>query len=442
MTSPTNLWEALQYRTTLCAYNPPPPIILGAQDFHAFVGQLAKRIGYAAKRAAKQAQQNVDLLRGTGLYCHLDNPIYRRAAAVAELFRSGKLASNAGYLDVTRLQRYIVEASSGGRRLVYELGWGQAKRDAGGLKTVGSNADLAELVALGRLSMMVLATSLILDEPAALRIISGGRRFYEALFVRLEQDAAYNDQRAALVAALGQQDAISFETIERYWSEEDIRTRLAEALESHATVETTESEFRFVLFNIDWHHLLDTQVDPHGLPPPPGVRVLWRSISVANRALLLRHVLAGIANPKLEHASLNLIETETLREIAAWATAVTRISALKYRLLGYLTQRNIENVVPGQNPVMLTVVEKRTRPDIPALLLLGRRAGDTLPQHVIPVLQASQGLAFELYLLVVDHYAPVLVPLPETSGQPFCLSALDPSATLRALMQLDIFDGG
>lgn len=159
MASPSILWETLRGRATLDNYRPLPPILLSSQACVAITRQITERINYAAKRAVKQAQQSVELFKGASIYRDLKDPAYRQAAAVSELFR-GQLAHNGGYLDASRLQLYIAEANAGGRGIVYELGWGQAKRDAGRLKTAGTGADLAELVALGRLAMMVLATRL------------------------------------------------------------------------------------------------------------------------------------------------------------------------------------------------------------------------------------------------------------------------------------------
>jgi len=135
------------------------------------------------------------------------------------MFRGGQFAKNSGYLAVQSLQESILNAWNDTDAVTFELGWGQAKRDAGRLKTVGPSADLADLVALTRLITIAAAASIILDRPVRFRIISGGRRFQPALFVRPNEDRVYDEQRAAFVSALGFEDSIVFDTIGTYWSE-------------------------------------------------------------------------------------------------------------------------------------------------------------------------------------------------------------------------------
>ncbi|MFT3771755.1 MAG: hypothetical protein QM820_40620 [Minicystis sp.] len=460
MVSPTALWEAVGAVDALPAYRPPPPLQLDPGDVQAVLARLADRIELAAKRVAGLAQHNLELLSGAGIYGDLLDPPHRRAALVAELFRDARVARNAGYLDAAGLQRRIHRARSRAGGLTLELGWGQAKRDAGLLKTPGRGADLAELVAIARLGVIVRASQHILEEPVTLRVITGGRRFFEALFTCPTLDAAYNAQRAALAAAIGLGGAITFADIDRYWSEGEIAARLDRALLDHPPASLpgafAEASFQFVLFNIDWYNILGgpgagQPLRPHGLPPPAAFLEQFSHLGPAGRSLLLRHLLAAVVNPDLRLPPVEALgcHRDSFEAARSWATGVTAVSARKYELLGALTTR--APVGDGEEvggAVALTVVEKPSTPAIPELALLGRRAGATLPQHVVPVLGAERTLGFHFYLRVVNQFAPLylsddtpLLPWLEPSGQPLCLAVGGIEEARCVLLQCDMFDG-
>jgi hypothetical protein len=270
------LWNQLNAIQSLPEYKPRDPIILDRATCRGVMEKWRNRIDQIAKRLAKQALANVDILEGTSIYENLDNPSYRKAASVTEIFRHTDLTGNSGRLDVKTLQKLIVTSyeNSQNGSLTFELGWGQAKRDAGLLKNPGPYVDLGEVISIARLGIILKATQHIYDSDAvSLRIITGGSRFYQALFTRPELDAAYNAQRASVATALGFHNIILFDTIERYHSQQQISERLETTV--HKTTAPHKSHlFRFVLFNIDWYHILGAGNNPvfqkpHGMEAPP-----------------------------------------------------------------------------------------------------------------------------------------------------------------------------
>jgi len=132
------------------------------------------------------------------------------------------------------------------------------------------------------------------------------------------------------------------------------------------------SEARFVLFNIDWYRIFDDSLDPHGIAPEALVQKAWLSAPIPDRQLMLRHILAGVANSQLDLSQTShIIAPEALQRASRWAMTVSRLSAFKYRLLGEVTQRDPDRIKFKEKPVLVTVIEKHSRPEIPALMLLG-----------------------------------------------------------------------
>ncbi|MDM0029104.1 hypothetical protein [Variovorax saccharolyticus] len=411
---------------------------------------MSTSIQFASKRAAKRATQNMEMFRGVKLYQQLENPVFLAAATIVELFRSGTFALNGGHLATLVLQQRLAQAMEAGQDLVFELGWGQAKRDAGRLKTPGSQADLAELIALGRLATIVSAARLIANRPVSLRIISGGARFYEALFVDPDRDQTYNCQRASFIELLGAGSAIYLDTINHYWTQEEIKVRLVQALGSDTLIVPTEEEVHFVLFNIDWYHILSNKIAPHGLLAPPELISIYEESDEWQRSLLLRYLFYRLARPEAAAQTvLRGLDARVLERSLAWMEMVARQSAQKYKLLGQLTPRAHRNAEESPCPVPVTVVEKKAQPDIPALCLLGHRAGAGLPQHVTPFINDKGVLEFWPYMLIERSCHPVRMPVLKsgsgeiirTSTQPLLMSALERDPTIKALMRIDMFDG-
>ncbi|MBH1933880.1 hypothetical protein I5Q34_06150 [Streptomyces sp. AV19] len=387
-------------------------------------------IGRAAAHMAQRSRRAVDLLKGLRLYERPDGGEHHRAAVVAELFRDGRAVANAGHLDVRTLQGTVLRALRESDSLEFELGWGQAKRSAGGWKTEGPDADLAELVALARLAAVVRAARLLTGRPVTLRIVPGGRRFSEALFTRPEADDAYNERRAAMVGQLGQRGLITVAR-EASVSPGDLRARLAEAKSAQGTPRSpSPSELRFALFAIDWEHVLDRAGPPHGLPVPTALGAAWKRLPGPGRALLLRQLVAALVRGD---APGDRGSAEAVR----WMAAVCRESAVAYALLGRITRRD----GAAARGCVLTVVEKRDRPDVPVLTLLGRRHGNHLPQNVV-ALVTRDGVRFVPRVLVPEGARLVLAPGPGPRGRPlpFFFTDLPAEDAARALHDTDILD--
>lgn len=448
------LWNQLAAIQSLPYYNPCTPNIISQVLFKEILEKWKNRIDHIAKRIAKQAQTNVEILENAGIYENLDDTKYKKSAWIAELFRTIDFAGNSGSLDVKTLQTLVFNSfghSNGINRLTFELGWGQAKRDAGMLKTPGPCADLGEIISIARLGIILKAVQYLCGSRVIqLRIITGGVRFYQALFTRTAIDAAYNAQRVAIASAFGLSEIIHFDTINRYYSQEEIERRIiGKNLDHMPSISEDSIQYKFVLFNIDWYHLLgakgcDRLPNPHSLEAPEKFLEWFGELSRERQNVMLRELLAAMANKNIKIYPVGkfLGNPAILEKGKQWMKRVGVLSTLKYQLISEVTPRDIES--EACRPILLTVIPKPSKPYIPSLLLVGRRSGHVVPQHVVPVIDTNGATNYLPYFLVVNKYSPVFLNKSESEmffwcqsdGQPLCFINGGTDVAIQALKQL------
>ncbi len=229
------------------------PIEISLSDMPALVRHWSEAIARKATTLRKHAMGTLEALPTGCLYEHFDQTMWKRAALASEIFRHPEVSKNSGWLHTRALQEKFVKASVDDGRIELLIAWGQPKRNAGGLKTAGSLADLAELYAIARLGMIVTAIWSVLERDVDLTVLSGGRRFAQALYTDPVLAAKYDAQRQEIANLLCGRGVMTFcdyvsadfrDTAR--WTE-----RYGEALEK-ITAEMIASEFGTVLLNVDW----------------------------------------------------------------------------------------------------------------------------------------------------------------------------------------------
>lgn len=452
------LWDQFKFIKNIPEYKPKSPIVINYEMLFEVLEKYKERVDFLAKRLAKEAIKNVQLLSNMQVYKNLNNSEEKASAAVAELFRNTDLVLNSGYLDMHKLQNSILNsiASNPEHHLIFELGWGQAKRDSGQLKSFGENADFGEFIAIIRLGIIIRAAQWILNKKVCLRIITGGQRFYEAFFTNKDSDISYNRQRKAFVSLIGLDDDIAFEDISRYYSSSQIVERMDDVLSGYKLSSPQDvPQFKFVLFNIDWYNILgigdrEGIESPHGLSAPPYFLSCLHQLSIAEQKQLLRELLASIANSDID---IHLFEPflaypSLIHDVREWIKHVGAISCLKYDTIGKVTVRTDQTDHGG--PVLMTVIDKRNNPHIPTLMLLGKGSGELVPQHVVPVLKNNGTMEYFPYMLVVNQYHPVYVEIGQDDllspwsmgrGQPLLFTDSDIQTLTRQLKQYTLVDG-
>lgn len=386
-------------------------VFFGAAEVDRIVASWKAAIDRHSSRLVKEAASILSDLPAGCLYDRLDDSTWRQAAKICEVFRASDVSKNAGRLDVRALQRHIHSCLLHEGPLTLAIGWGQPKRTAGGLKGLGPFADLAEMYAVARLAIVTKSVASLAERPVHMMVLTGGSRFFEALFTRPELTVAYDAQRQRIADALAGPDVITIRPYSDLFRAGEASAIVGERIEQfgQAVAAVTDhmisTRFGTILLNVDWDHLMAPDIEsryqrPHGIPMPGSVEA-WlrgRDRDASNR--LIRAAIVGLTNPKHQSDWLETIGSEdALNDALSFVQAVAWESTRKYIAL-HLMDANDEVssalVAQGASVLRLTVHEKNDRRDIPAIYTLGPRGGNQLSQHVMAVVERGSVL-FESY---------------------------------------------
>jgi hypothetical protein len=415
------------------------PCVLPASAVAPLVAHWQAQVAAGGKALVKTTRSVLEEMSSGSLYEHLGDPRWKTAALVCEVFRSPDISKNAGWLATRQLQGRIAAALERDEPLEFSIAWGQAKRDVGGLKALGPLPDLAEFHALARLSMVVDAIARHLDgrQQARLRILGGAVRFSEAFFTREDLARAYDRQRARIAALLVERPAITVEPFVPP-AAGDAGEADGDGIGDHDIV----AHFPTIALNVDWGRFFcptppDAAAHPR-LPAVPAAMAHWLAgHDEAQAARLLRAAVTCTLNPRCriaweEHFPGS--EGDVLDAAAEFVHATAWQSTRQYLRVQARVRASETSDAPG---IRLTVHEKRSRGDIPAVYTLGPQGGDQLPQHVVARLGPQGTLRFGpvAEFLQSGPLRPVRVGAPAAgeaappidwlagSSQPLCLAA-------------------
>lgn len=355
----------------------------------------------------RQAMSALDELPDGCLYRCLNDDLWYKSAQICEVFRNPAITKNAGLLDTLVLQHKVHDALMRGAPFSLVLGWGQPKRTAGGLKTPGPFADLAEMYAIRRLLVICRAVSQICQQSVSMTVLTGGSRFFEALFTREDITRQYDRQRQEIADFLGNKNEIRFLPYTALTASalDDRQQHLGMYLPL-VTDEMIQPKFNTILLNIDWDHLVATDKEkrfpaPHGITLPSSVDSWLLHQDEQSRCQLIRAAIAGIVCPKQQSEWLSVCGDERVYEdMLTFVHNVAWASTRKYIALHLMDAHDEASrilLADGENVVRLTVHEKNDRRDIPAIFTLGPGGGNLLSQHVLAVIQPGGGIVFESY---------------------------------------------
>ncbi len=386
-------------------------VILDAQEVAKILASWKASIDRQSTRLVKYVTSNLSDLPGGCLYNRLDEPLWRRAARICEVFRNPDVSKNAGRLDTHKLQGNILACLEREAPFTLALGWGQPKRAAGGLKTLGHYADLAEMYAIARLAIIVRAVTRLAERPIQLTILTGGSRFFEAFFTRPELTVTYDEQRQQIADALCGPGIINFHPYSALVGDGSssavVDERVGRFEAALATVDDsiTTAKFGAILLNIDWDHVFaqDPRARyqrPHGIDMPRSLQEWLLGANADDRNRLIRAAIVGLITPKHQSAWLETFENEEVLEDAlSFVQAVAWESTRKYIALHLMDADDEASTVliaQGVNALRLTVHEKRDHREMPALFTLGQKGGNLLSQHVMAVVNRNE-IIFESF---------------------------------------------
>jgi hypothetical protein len=379
------------------------PIVIDVGRLNALADPWSTAIARQATALAKYGRGNLERLATGCLYDRLDEPDWRRAALVCEVFRHPDITKNAGWLDTRRLQAKLASALEGGAPLRLAIGWGQAKREAGGMKTFGPMPDLAEVFAISRLA--ILRHAILQHLPAGsgvqIEILSGARRFERALFTRRDVADAYEDARRRIAELFSPGGGIVVrDFVEQLATRQQAeRDRTFERCAAAVRSEDIASQLGTIALNVDWTRFFNTasrseEDPPFGITMPREVAAWLSAREPADARRLVRAAITCVINPRCRAAWSEHFgqEDDTLDLAVEHVRAVAWEAARAYIALQEVDRRAASDTAPGT--IRLSVQEKRDRPEIPAIFTLSPQAGNQLSQHVVAMIGDKGELRF------------------------------------------------
>ncbi|WCG81526.1 hypothetical protein [Pectobacterium sp. A5351] len=349
-----------------------------------------------ARKVVKTVKGRIEGIGEDIMYSNLDDKDWYRAALIVEVFRDHSISKNAGSLDTRKLQEKLYSALQK-NNVEFLIGWGQAKRYCGGLKTEGFSADLSELYAIMNLQIVLLSVHLICGYNVKLTVLTGGTRFYPALFTDRDAIIKYDQQRQLLVNALKIEGVnIIFDSYHNNHIEDYDKLNLFCSMTEQRDIEKI---FKTILINVDWQAILTGDVlNPHGIHLPESISRYIKDKNDIDQLIMI--AIVSILNRTTHPFWIDkLNNVELFDDVIDFFYQVSLVSARKYIAL-HLMDGDINNTSQSKlhsNAIRLTVHEKKDRRDIPALYTLGKNSGNKLSQHVCGFITKS-GISFDTLL--------------------------------------------
>lgn len=390
-----------------CLFDPDSlradPIVVDVERLNTLWVPWSAAISRQATMLAKYGRGNLERLAPGCLYDRLDEPDWRRAALICEVFRHPDVAKNSGWLDSRRLQRKLAKAVQNGAPVRLAIGWGQAKREAGGMKTFGPMPDLAEVFAVSRLAILrgAILQHLPPGREVQIEILSGARRFERALFTRSEVAAAYEDARRRIAEMLCPGGGIVVrDFVEQLDPLRQLeRERMFECCAAAVPNQDIAPRLGTIALNIDWMRFFVAEPvyaadAAFGIAMPQAVVAWLARHDSADARKLVRAAITCVLNPRCRASWSDHLgaEDDTLDLAAEYVRAVAWEAARAYIALQEVDRRAPADT--AQAAIRLSVQEKRDRSEIPAIFTLGPQAGNQLSQHVVAKIDEKGKLRF------------------------------------------------
>lgn len=413
---------------------------------------LSEKIDKEAKKITKVIKGRIEGISMDVMYLNLNDTQWYEAALIVEIFRDPAISKNAGNIDTKALQKKIYLALEN-ENINFVIRWGQAKRYCGGLKTNGYFADFSELYSILTLYIIMKSIHLICRKKVSLTVLTGGSRFYSALFTDPEIVKEYDAQRQAIADYFSTENtSINFSAYHK--SNDKINENLDTFYDMIDQVEI-DKILKTVLINIDWLSIFknhDKQY--HGISIPSS---LSKYIEMKGSVdLLITMAIVSIINNKTHSFWIEKInDMELFDDTIDFFYEITRESARKYLAI-HLMDADIDSTLKSKShpgAIRLTVHEKKDRKDIPAIFTLGKNGGNKLSQHVCSLI-TQDGISFDTTFEILHKNKTtsngINVVMPSKDGlfnwladgqQPFFYTDLKKEHYLEELKNLKFIEG-
>ncbi|NHB92202.1 hypothetical protein [Photorhabdus cinerea] len=400
-------------------------IYLDNEQIRALLPVWKKTIDREASELVKKARGTLSGLPEGCMYRNINIPDWHKAALIVEIFRNSAISKNAGVLATEELQKKLASIIHIGE-IVFVLGWGQPKRSCGGLKTLGAYADFSELYAIARLQILSKALSLVTGNKILIKVLTGGSRFWQALFTRPELTREYDRQRNSIAECFAaEQSRVMFLpwTEENFYQNEDIEKLVTEQASS-VDENVVSGKISTILLNIDWDTIIDSDslISPHNIKLPEVLKQFLITNGNNVKSTLIYAGIVSLLNPRTQNYWLAKIGNEEVFEaLISFMYKVAYESARKYIAIHTLNpdSEKILETKELNNAIRLTVHVKRDRPDIPAIFTLGEQGGNKLSQHVIACVNNESKVHFMTHVEAMSLVNRPLAMKAASSDVPF-----------------------
>ncbi|MDC9583228.1 hypothetical protein PSI15_17045 [Xenorhabdus sp. PR6a] len=348
-------------------------------EFKNFLYALKNKVKKESNIFVKNIKGNLEGLINGIMYSNLDDHKWLQAACITEIFRHPDISKNSGYIDTFIFQNKIYSYLDK-EELKFVLGWGQAKRSCGGLKTEGYSADLSELYAIMMLQLIANSVHIISGKKVNILVVTGGNRFHDALFTDEEKIKRYDSQRTIIANFFSDNEA--FITFMPYENELIKKNMLMPNIRK-IDDQNINKFFKTILVNIDWDNILSNyHLCYHGIIMPSNLQEYLKN--GGDKKIIITMAVVSILRNDTHNYWINKVDSiELFDDTIDYFREITIQSTIKYLSIHLIG--DVESILQNEfysNCIRLTVHMKHDRHDIPAIYTLGKIGGNKLSQHV------------------------------------------------------------
>ncbi|KGQ68154.1 hypothetical protein [Gallibacterium anatis] len=356
--------------------------IISNEKFKLFLEKYKNNISFYAKKLVKNSRSRLEYSINKKCYIYLENKNWFLSALIAELFRDPFLSKNFNDISFNKLQEKIFYSLKN-NKIKLVIGWGQAKRSCGNLKTNGYGVDFSEFYSLSVLQIIIESIKLISNKKVNVVVLTGGDRFSSALFVNQKENNKYDNQRK-IIADMLSIDGISKIILIPYGENNVPLDDLNLFINNIPEIDVMDN-IKTILLNIDWINILSNNISPHNICIPDGIRYLLNNGWSINDIILMS--ITSILDESNSEFWIKRVGNKVIfNEVVDFFYLVSIFSTKIY--LSIHLMNKIEKVMSRTNlsdAIRLTVHTKKDRNDIPSIYLLGRDGGNRLSQHTCAV---------------------------------------------------------
>ncbi|TCJ93950.1 hypothetical protein EV694_2184 [Volucribacter psittacicida] len=423
------------------------------EEVNTIIKNIDILIDKESKKLVKIIKSKLEIINKNIIYSNLQDKLWYQSALITEIFRHYSISKNSASINAHIIQKKIYCAIIKGN-IHFSIGWGQAKRSCGHLKTEGYCADFSELYAIIVLYTILKTIHVICSKKVTLTVLTGGSRFYPALFTNPNSNLFYNKQRQAMANIFSNENyLITFEDYNDFYNIDmniDKINKLANEIDHSFAYKIMD----YILLNVDWHYVISNYKDINLEITENFLSYLKQDSSNIDKVIKIATI--SILNRKSQAYWIRKLgNLKLFDDIIDFFYNFSISSSKKYIAIHLLNLKDsiISHDRIDIEKVRLTVHEKKDRNDIPAIFTLGINAGNKLSQHVCSFVDTQEIKFTTLFELIQSKYqnnVNIKRVIPPRNSclywlyeqkQPLFYTSLNKESYIKKLSNMKIIDG-